>query len=234
MSDKNQPPKPPKPPVPKPPSGKTASVPLKKETVRITLKAKEGEGEDVAPAPTPAPGAPTAPVPAGPPKPGAPPAAKPAPPAGRQTIPLTPAPAAEGAAPVGKQTVQLKTGGPAAQPLPKATVQLQRTQPVSSAPPSGGAVSSARLQTASFEPDEEDEPAGMTAVAVAALVLGAVLLLVMLMGSDKVSVFVQQGGSPSWGIPESKDPFESRKADGTFTSKFDSRLTTIPTYESPN
>jgi hypothetical protein len=165
--------------------------------VRITLRSKPGEeeGETTETAAPPAPAA----------------APKPAPPSGSKTIPLSPAPAAPGAPPAGKPTVQLRTGAPATQSLPRATVQLQRTQPVSSAPPS--AAVGAKLQTSSFELEEDEEPTGINAVAIAALVLSAILLIVTMLGGDKVGAFVKKGGSPSWGVPEDVNPFERSGGD---------------------
>ena len=122
------------PPDPPKPSTKTSTVPLKKETVRITLRARPEETGpvapkgstapipakgDTAPAPPPAPSAPAAPTP--PPAPAAPPApvasapATPPPgapqPPGAKTIPLAkaPAPAPSGGAPapVGAKTIPL-------------------------------------------------------------------------------------------------------------------------------
>lgn len=211
MSEENNAPQPPRPPAPKPPTAKTSSVPLKKETVRITLRSQPGEEGAAAPAPTPAP-----PAPGG----GAPP--KPAAPAGSKTIPLSPAPAAGGAPAVGKRTVQLKSSGPATQPLPKATVQLSRTQPVSSAPPTA-AVGGAKFQTAAFD-DEDDEPAGMNGIAGAALALSFVLLIIMMMGGDKVAFFVAKQGQPAGGmhVPANDDVFDVGRA------SFESRLPDIP------
>ena len=80
MSD--QPPKPPKPAAPKPPKP-AGAAPVKKETVRITLRSQPGEGDGDPPKPA----APAPPKPAGaPPKPGGPPKPAPAP----VVIPLKP------------------------------------------------------------------------------------------------------------------------------------------------
>ncbi len=149
------------------PSKQTSSVPLKKETVRVTLKA--ADAPPAAPSAT-VPGTP--PVrpptpPTAPPVPSAPPAAgPPRPPAPAPTIALKPAmgaPAgptptirlATSTAPIGAPTIALKT---ATQPmggapgLPKATVQLQApTQPLGA-----GVSSSSQLATLQMD-DEEDE-----------------------------------------------------------------------------
>ena len=73
------------------PTDKTSSVPLKKETVRVTIKAQEGSAP-----PAPAAGAPPAPKPPAAPAQATQPL-KPSPPAqaaGAKTVPLSPAPAA--------------------------------------------------------------------------------------------------------------------------------------------
>jgi len=184
MSD-NQPPKPPKPPAPKPPKPAGSTQPVKKETVRITLRSQPGEGE------APKPAAPAPPRPAGaPPKPGGPPkpaAVAPAPPAGAKTVPLTPSGGA-----------QSQPVAPGTQPLPKATVKLQPTQPVS-APPLA-AVQSAPVRTASFvkeDEDDEDEGALMPLAAIA-LVVAAALLLVQLFSWPSFG----PANGDGWKLPE--------------------------------
>ncbi|CAN5201694.1 hypothetical protein BH23VER1_BH23VER1_20530 [soil metagenome] len=225
MADEDAPtppaPKPPTPAAPpRPPAkptAKTSSVPLKKETVRITLRAKPGEGTEGGDSSAPARHAP-------PSAPGVP-----SPPAGSKTIPLTPPGAARPGAPqVGKTTARLSTA-PASAPLPKATQQLRRTGPVSSAPPTGAlGGASASLQTGAFE-EEDDEPAGLLPLSIAAAVLGFILLIVMMAGSDKVDFMVKKGGTPSWGVPEGTNPtWEVPQPTGEFRSTFDNRLPTIP------
>jgi hypothetical protein len=155
MADSDSPtPKPPPPPKAAA-KHKTSTVPLKKETVRITLKARPQGDDETATAPTsPAGGVSedtaTAPVaaPAGPRSPAVRPAgaktiplakAPAARPAGAKTIPLAKAPAA------GRPTQALAAARPAtgARPLPKATVQLQKSQPLA-----GGQPPTAELQKA--------------------------------------------------------------------------------------
>jgi len=147
------------------PSKQTSSVPLKKETVRVTLKAAD------APPAVPSATVPMAPpvrppVPGAPPTPTAPPAGAPRPTAPAPTIPLrtagapgAPAPAptiklATSAAPIG--TGALKPAGAPSLPggtptLPKATVQLQApTQPLGTSGPSAS-------QAATLQMDDEEE-----------------------------------------------------------------------------
>ena len=148
------------------PSKQTSSVPLKKETVRVTLKA--ADAPPAAPVAS-VPGAPAVKPPTPPPAP--PVAGAPRPPAPAPTIalkpagaPTAPAPAptirlATSSAPVGAPTIALKTAtqplGGGAPSLPKATVQLQApTQPLS---PTSGSVS----QMATFEMGDDEEESGV-------------------------------------------------------------------------
>lgn len=141
------------------PSKQTSSVPLKKETVRVTLKAAD------APPAVPSATVPMAPpvrppVPGGPPTPTAPAVGAPRPTAPAPTIPLrtagapgAPAPTiplrTAGAPPSGPApTIPLRTAGaapttPGGTPtLPKATVQLQApTQPLGTSAPLASSVS---------------------------------------------------------------------------------------------
>lgn len=150
-------------------STKTSAVPLKKETVRITLRANtDGPAATVPLAPRPAPSmggppAPTVPL-SPPPRPtmaGAPPAppsapgapARPAPPVapvGSKTIPLgatPPRPATPAMArPAG--TAALVAPG-ATQPLPRATVKLPSASPTA-------AISSAPIRTAVMSDDDDE------------------------------------------------------------------------------
>lgn len=134
------------------PSKQTSSVPLKKETVRVTLKAAD------------APAVPSATVPLAPPVRPPVPGGAPRPPSAAPTVPLRPAGAATAPAPTIKlatsaapltpasPTVPLKPpGSPAATPtLPKATVQLQ--------PPTTPMGTSAPTPTLVMDDDEEQEP----------------------------------------------------------------------------
>lgn len=143
--------------LPPAPSKQTSSVPLKKETVRVTLKAAD------APPAVPSATVPVAP-PVRPPVPTAPPTATggpPRPPAPAPTIPLRPAGAPTAMAPA--PTIRLASAAPtsALRPpgsgpaptmaLPKATVQLQPpTQPL-------GTSFSSPSQMATTQVDDDDE-----------------------------------------------------------------------------
>ena len=139
-----------------------SSVPLKKETTRVTLKAAEGSAP-----PPPAPGAPPAPKP---PAPAAP--AAPSPP--QATQPLKPAePAAQ---PTAAKTVPLNPT-PAASAPSQATVKLQPSSPSAPSLPGAG---SAPLSTGQLSAtlDDDGEEKGVKIVAIACVVLALAALLV--------------------------------------------------------
>lgn len=149
------------------PSKQTSSVPLKKETVRVTLKAADAPKVPTSSVPLAPPVRP--PVPGGAPKPPTP------------TVPLK-APAA-GTKPA-QPTVKLATSTAPIKPaspgggsptLPKATVQLQPpTSPI-------GAVSPSQAATLRVEDDDEDvEPhEGLIKVLAGVGFAAAVLLFVL-------------------------------------------------------
>lgn len=136
------------------PSKQTSSVPLKKETVRVTLKAAD------APPAVPSATVPMAP-PVRPPVPGGPPTATaggpPRPPAPAPTIPLrspgaptmSPAPTIRLA--TSAPTGVIRPGGSPTMALPKATVQLQ--------PPTAplGTSFSSPSQMATLQADDDDD-----------------------------------------------------------------------------
>ena len=148
-----------------------SSVPLKKETTRVTLKAAEGSAP-----PPPAPGAPPAPKP---PAPAAP--AAPSPP--QATQPLKPAePAAQ---PTAAKTVPLNPT-PAASAPSQATVKLQPSSPSAPSLPGAG---SAPLSTGQLSAtlDDDGEEKGIKIVAIACLVLALVALLIEAFTIDKLA-----------------------------------------------
>ena len=198
------------------PSKQTSSVPLKKETVRVTLKAADAPpaatlpgGAPVVRPPTPG-GAPTAPsVGIRPPAPtiplrpaGAPtvPGAGPAP-----TIPLRPAgaPTVPGAGPA--PTIPLRAAGAPTLPggapgagvaLPKATVQLQApTQPLGTGRP-------AMTQSATLQMDDEDEGAASgasTALSVVGFIAALAVLAFQLMIANNWINAEDNPNKGSWG-----------------------------------
>ena len=173
------------------PSGKTSSVPLKKETVRITLR-KDAEGS--AP-PPPAPGAPPAPKP---------PAAPAAPSLGAKTVPLTPAPPVAAGAPLAQPTAKLAPSGaptqPIAggtQPLPKATVKLQPAQPAAAS----GAVAPITTGKLSGELDDDSAEAGVTPFAAIAMVMAIAAFSIGLFTSQNIFEQDKRSGEPSYAVP---------------------------------
>lgn len=175
MSDDNQPPKPPA------PMKKTSAVPLKKETVRVTLKSEPTK-----------PAAPTASAPAAP--------SAPKPPAPAPTIPLKTAPVATapgaprpvGGAPAPAPTIPLKTAPAAAskplataavgggnQPLPQATVQLQSTQPLGT-PTASTSPQIGTIATTDVD-DDDDNDTIPTVMSILAFVLALGVLVIGLM-----------------------------------------------------
>ncbi|MFZ9937004.1 MAG: hypothetical protein ACO3JG_08060 [Luteolibacter sp.] len=131
------------------PSKQTSSVPLKKETVRVTLQAADAPKVPTSSVPLAPPVRP--PVPGGAPKPPAPTVPLRAPaaagPPAQPTINLAPTPT-----PLPPTSPALKPAG-AAPTLPKATVQLQApTAPI-------GAVASPS-QAATFRIEDDDEEGG--------------------------------------------------------------------------
>ena len=144
----------------------TSSVPLKQETMRVTLKADKD-----------APGAPKAPAPA----PAAAAAAAPSAPAPAPTIPLNtgPRPAAATPAPTmklgGAPTIPLSTPASGSQPLPKATVELQQTQQLTQG--LGAPSQAASIQTASADDEAERGGAGVALpLSIVAFVLSLIVL----------------------------------------------------------
>lgn len=174
------------------PLKKTSAVPLRKETVRVTLKATPDAGKAPPPPPAPSAAKPPAPSAAKPPAPaptiplktaGSGPAAPPAP---APTVPLktaagtrpaTPAPTVKLNTPgaPGAGTAGLGAAGGASQPLPKATVQLQQTQPMGTpASPSQAAT----IRTA----DDDDSASGTGEGALAGLSVVALILALIVLG----------------------------------------------------
>ncbi|MEM7386536.1 MAG: hypothetical protein AAF514_16470, partial [Verrucomicrobiota bacterium] len=175
---------------PKPPAApktKTSTVPLKKETVRITLKSKPGEAAasggpkkpaapavpKVAPIAPKTPGAaPKAPAPS---VGGAKPPAPAAPKASDQTGPVRVKPAAAAPA-AGKSTQQLKSepaGKAGTKPLPKATVKLKPTQSVTPKTPT--------ILSGEVPDDDGGEESLLTPIALLAVILSVVVLAIQLM-----------------------------------------------------
>lgn len=186
------------------PMKKTSAVPLRKETVRVTLKSTP-DGSKAPDAPKVGAPKPPAPAPTIPLKTAGPGTAKPSVPAptvqlqtGQATTkPATPAPTVKLNTPAstsGPGTVPLATGGGSSQPLPKATVQLQQTQPMeASATPS---------QAATIRTAEEDDAAdAKTEVIVSVLSIAALVIALVVFGLQlgTASIWVHDAPqNPGW------------------------------------
>ena len=186
------------------PSKQTSSVPLKKETVRVTLKAAD------APPAVPSAAIPMAP-PVRPPVPMAPPTAiggPPRPPTPAPSIPLRPAAPASSMAPApairpapsAAPTVAisppagrvLPTMAPPTMALPKATVQLQAPNK-----PSGPTFPS---QAATFQADEEEEEEGEDGLANILSGVGlAAALIVLIFQLMTASTWISAEDNPKTG-----------------------------------
>jgi hypothetical protein len=207
------------------PETKTSQIPLRKETVRITLKATpDAPGAPkpmapgappptapslpVAPRPPVAPVAPAATTPLRPTPPGAPPAPPRPVAAGAPTIPLR-KPAVPGASPTiplrpggvpgAAPTIPLRPTGPApsaTQVLPQATTKLKQTQPL-------GAPPAATLPGMMPAPSGEAEEEGSDAINIvlAALILITALFLGLLEYSKSRVSEVKEIGVVREGAP---------------------------------
>lgn len=213
-------------PTPPRPTIKTSAVPLKKETVRITLRPQSPEAPEApappmsATAPTPpAPAAPAPPAPrpvaptvplAPPPRPsvaGAPPPpstarpSAPPGPVGSKTIPLSQPPARPTTPMVGKQTTKIASGAPTTQPLPRATVRLQPTgSPSPSAP-----ISSVNIRTTAIEDEDELDEGPLNIMGWIALAGSIAAVVGVLSCWDKVEFFSEGVVNVPAGNVESRD-----------------------------
>lgn len=188
------------------PMKKTSAVPLRKETVRVTLKATpdggNGKGLGVVPAPAPTialntpGGAPSVPAPA--------PTVKLQTGAPTPTAPLQMAPSSKTPEPA--PTVKLDTPGTStptgasSQPLPKATVQLQKSQPMSAATGPADTLSVAPTIVA----DNIDDAAasreeGSAAVLSVIALVAALIVLGVQLGTANIWVNDESQENPGWG-----------------------------------
>ncbi len=179
------------------PTPETASVPLKKETIRVTLRANpdaaaEAPGGGAAPAAPKAP-APTIPLGGGAPKPAAPAPtvrlntpSKPITPGGPPAAPATAAPTRPlTAAP----TKPLTQPGAASQPLPKATVNLGTTQlPSTPGADTGGVTQATNVSddTQTFQLDEPESKVVPMVMSIILFLLSAFVLFTQYTTNTKV------------------------------------------------
>jgi hypothetical protein len=181
--------------------GVTSAVPLKQETMRVTLKADVGPKAPTATAPlTPGMPAPAPTIPLG----GAPRMPAPAP-----TIPLGGAPRIAAPAPTVPLNVGASAGGPAtiplatqplgnaSQPLPKATVQLKQTQQLTQPGVVTPGEQSPTIQTV-VDGDSSADRAnnGQTILAVAAFLLSLFLLFSQF---QRAGIWVKEHENESYG-----------------------------------
>ena len=132
------------------------------------------------------------------------------PPAPAPTVLLTGgAPSAPGTPPVPAPTIKLNTGvsgpgtvalggsaGTASQPLPKATVQLQQTQPMGS--PASPA-QAATIRTADDDDSDSKEDGAASALSVVALIAALVVLGVQLATANIWIADETRPEAPGWG-----------------------------------
>ena len=161
------------------PEDKSSSVPLKKETTRVTLKASEGSAP-----PPPAPAAPAPPKPAAPAQATQPlaPAPAPAQPAAAKTVPLNPAPAATQSS------------------APQATVKLQPSQPGAASTP-GGVAAPLSTGKLSASLDDDGEEGGLVPLAWVCFAFALILLGIEFASSPTWSQQDKTGTTKKYGIP---------------------------------
>ncbi len=188
-----------------------------------------------APRPPSAPGAPMPPSAPGAPRPAGPSAAPGSPPrveAGAvtaslaKTVPVRPAVSAPRAPGAPGGAAPLAAAGPGAGTgaLPKATVKLQQTQPMSrpsiSAPPSAPVKRTAAADSQQFYEETAVEE-GLVPLSVVCLLFSVVLLVVQMFGSDRVSASTD---SPIMVPPSVPVKWQVPQADGNLSNDFVSKF----------
>lgn len=220
-------PPPPAPPAPRPLGPPpAATVPTAPPRPPGAPAAPVAPGAPPAMARPPVPSAPGAPRPPGAPPvaPGAAPVAPGAPrvETGATTAPLRAGPAKPGvSAPRPAGTAPLAAApGAGTGALPKATVKLQQTQPMSrpsiSAPPSAPVKRTAAADSQQFY-EEKDPEEGLMPLSVVCLLFSVVLLVVQMFGSDSVS---SSADSPIMVPPPVAVKWESLNADKSWSNNF--------------
>jgi len=129
----------------------------------------------------------------------------------------------------GTGTVPMVSTPGGAPGLPKATVKLQQTQPMArpsvSAPPSAPVKRTANQDAEQFYNDEKDPEEGLVPLSVVCLLLSAVLLVVQMFGSDRIST---SDDSPIMVPAPVPVKWETRNEDRTWTNGFNRALPDIP------
>lgn len=112
--------------------------------------------------------------------------------------------------------------------LPKATVKLQQTQPLTrpsiSAPPSAPVKRTAAADSQQFY-EEKDPEEGLLPLSVVCLLFSVVLLVVQIFGSDSVS---SGDDSPLMVPPAQSVKWETRSPDGKWGNNFATYLPKLP------
>lgn len=233
-----------------PPAPKAASSPVKLPPPAAPAPMAPPAPRPAAPsapsAPPAAPSPPAATVPMAAPRPPAvprPPVAAPAPGAPpkietgattapiAKTVALKPAPAAArpGASSTAPMVASPGGAAPASGGLPKATVKLQQTQPMArpsiSAPPSAPVKRAASADAEQFYNEDKDPEEGLVPLSVVCLVFSAILLVIQMFGSDRVS---SSDASPIMVPSANPVKWERLNEDHTWSNDFARHLPAIP------
>ena len=233
-----------------PPAPKAASSPVKlpppAAPAPMAPPAPRPAAPSAPPAPPAAPSPPAATVPMAAPRPPAvprPPVAAPAPGAPpkietgattapiAKTVALKPAPAAArpGASSTAPMVASPGGAAPASGGLPKATVKLQQTQPMArpsiSAPPSAPVKRAASADAEQFYNEDKDPEEGLVPLSVVCLVFSAILLVIQMFGSDRVS---SSDASPIMVPSANPVKWERLNEDHTWSNDFARHLPAIP------
>lgn len=152
---------------------------------------------------------------------------------GATTAPLTkPVSAAAPKVPGATTGTAPLSSSPAAS-LPKATVKLQQTQPMAAARPGIGAPPSAPLKRApapaeakQFHDDDKDPEAGLMPLSAICFVLSVALLVLQMLGSDKIAAQDNSALMVPHSMPAKWETYN--RDDGSWTNRFANQLPAIP------
>lgn len=146
------------------------------------------------------------------------------------TAPLAPRPAPR---PVGAGTAPM-AAGPGTTELPKATVKIQVPGGTPAPRPRVGAPTAAPIKRAAVKDDseqfyeEKDPEAGLVPLSVVCMVLGIVLLVIQMLGTDVVTTAPANQPSALM-VPEVvRVDWENQDATGAWKNSFDRILPQIP------
>lgn len=148
-----------------------------------------------------------------------------------KTVAMKPAPAAArpGASSTAPMVASPGGAAPASGGLPKATVKLQQTQPMArpsiSAPPSAPVKRTASADAEQFYNEDKDPEEGLVPLSVVCLVFSAILLVIQMFGSDRVS---SSDASPIMVPSATPVKWERLNEDHTWSNEFARHLPAIP------